>query len=221
MCAWRSHGTSNVTLLQALRGNHLIQTDSVFNAMLKVDRANYVPPECAKPYRDHPVSIGYGATISAPHMHAMCLEILEPWLKPGAKVLDVGSGSGYLAAVMAHMVDGGGVVGVEHVEELVEFAERNVGRERVGGVRFFRGDGRLGFSEEAPFDCIHVGAAAPEIPTALIEQLKPGGRLVIPVGTDTQELLVVDKDVEGEVTMRVKCGVMYVPLTSLEKQVGV
>lgn len=117
--------------------------------------------------------------------------------------LDIGSGSGYLAACMAEMVGPTGkVIGVEHIDELVALSKRNVEHDkpeflRDGRLSFFVGDGRLGWPANAPYDAIHVGAAAPHIPKALIEQLKPGGSLVIPVGTAVQELVRVDRKMDG------------------------
>lgn len=149
--------------------------------MLGVDRAHYAP---YAPYQDSPQSIGYRATISAPHMHASACESLLPFLKPGSRVLDVGSGSGYLTHVLAELVKPGGVVvGVEHIQPLVDIGTANTrksaeGRElmEAGGIRYVKADGRLGWKEEAPYDAIHVGAAASEVHAALVEQLKAPGR---------------------------------------------
>lgn len=157
--AWRSHGTSNATLVDSLRRNNLITTPRVFNAMSSIDRAHFCPSD---PYRDCPQPLGHAATISAPHMHANAAESLLPYLNPGAKVLDVGSGSGYLTCVLAALVmPGGTVVGVEHIEALREMGERNAGKSEVGGewlregrVRFVRGDGRMGWRDGAPWDAI-------------------------------------------------------------------
>lgn len=157
--AWRSHGTSNATLVENLRLNGLITTSRVATAMASIDRAHFSPSE---PYADRPQSIGHAATISAPHMHANAAESLLPYLQPGAKVLDVGSGSGYLTCVLAALVmPGGTVVGVEHIEALREMGERNAGRSEVsrgwmgeGKLRFVKGDGRLGWKEGAPWDAI-------------------------------------------------------------------
>lgn len=157
--AWRSHGTSNATLIDSLRRNNLITTPRVATAMLSTDRAHFSP---AEPYQDRPQSIGHAATISAPHMHANAAESLLPYLKPGARVLDVGSGSGYLTCVLAALVmPGGTVVGVEHIEALREMGEGNARKGEVsrgwvesGNVRFVKGDGRLGWREGAPWDAI-------------------------------------------------------------------
>mmetsp|Transcript_7365 Transcript_7365/g.17708 ORF Transcript_7365/g.17708 Transcript_7365/m.17708 type:complete len:164 (+) Transcript_7365:697-1188(+) len=163
-------------------------------------------------------------------MHAHCLELMEPYLRPGGKVLDVGSGSGYLTAVFAMLVGASGMaVGVEHIGELVERsaeAARAVPATaelvQAGALRFVQGDGRLGYEAAAPYDCIHVGAAAFPLPKPLTEQLKNGGRMVIPWGppSGAQQLMVVDKAADGTVTESVAMSVRYVPLTSAKEQLG-
>lgn len=157
--AWRSHGTTNASLVESLRRNGLITTSRVATAMASVDRGHFAP---SQPYQDSPQAIGHAATISAPHMHANAAEALLPYLRPGARVLDVGSGSGYLTCVLAALVmPGGTVVGVEHIEALREMGESNAGKSTVskewmqdGRVRFVKGDGRLGWKEGAPWDAI-------------------------------------------------------------------
>ncbi|KAH9924834.1 Pcmt1-prov protein [Amylocystis lapponica] len=167
-------------------------------AMSKVDRANYVYNK-ASAYEDLPQPIGHGATISAPHMHAHTVENLLPLLCPGARVLDIGSGSGYLVA------DGAGtVVGIEHVPELVDW--------------MVAGDGRKGYPDAGPYDVIHVGAAAPTMPAELVEQLACPGRMFIPVGTVAAAIVQVDKDADGNVTQQELFDVMYVPLTDRKPQ---
>jgi protein-L-isoaspartate(D-aspartate) O-methyltransferase len=122
------------------------------------------------------------------------LEELRNHLKPGMSALDVGSGSGYLAACMAEMVGPTGkVIGIDHISELVEMSRRNIEKDkpeflRDGRLKLFTGDGRQGKAEEGGFDSIHVGAAAPHVPKPLLEQLKPNGVMVIPVGTMMQEV---------------------------------
>lgn len=147
----------------------------------QVDRAHYAP---YAPYQDSPQTIGHKATISAPHMHAAACESLLPYLKPGARVLDIGSGSGYLTHVLAELVKPDGkVVGVEHIQPLVDLGTTNTrmsaeGRELMdnGGIRYVKADGRLGWPEDAPYDAIHVGAAAASFHQPLIDQLKAPGR---------------------------------------------
>jgi len=211
--AWRCSGKSNVELIDNLFKNGLITSARVRDAMMKVffpisfpsplwidwedvdfgkhqvDRAHYCPsPSYA--YEDSPQSIGHAATISAPHMHATACESLLSFLTPGSRVLDIGSGSGYLTAVLAELVQDGGkrgrVVGLEHIKALKELGEGNVGKSergremlRGGLVKFVVGDGRKGWredGEEEGWDAIHVGAAAVELHEELIDQLRSPGR---------------------------------------------
>ncbi|OZJ05828.1 hypothetical protein BZG36_00941 [Bifiguratus adelaidae] len=211
--------TSNDELVSNLRRGNIINSDRVEEAMKSVDRAKYTKHSA---YEDSPQSIGYGATISAPHMHAYALESLKDYLKPGMKALDIGSGSGYLTSCMAAMVGPEGrVVGIDHIEELVEQATNNVRRDRPdyldsGRIHFVTGDGRKGYREEAPYDCIHVGAAAATMPQELIDQLKSPGRIFIPVGDFSQAIYQIDKDANGNVTKKELMG--YVPLTDASSQ---
>ncbi|KAK5172949.1 uncharacterized protein LTR77_003071 [Saxophila tyrrhenica] len=217
--AWRSSGASNEALIENLSRHGLIPSDRVKKAMLGVDRAHYAP---AAPYQDSPQSIGHRATISAPHMHASACESLLPYLKPGSRVLDIGSGSGYLTHVMAELVKPGGtVVGVEHIQPLVDIGTNNTrksgeGRELMdnGGIKYVKADGRLGYPQGAPYDAIHVGAAASDFHQALIDQLKAPGRLFIPVEEAyMQHIYVIDKKEDGSVERKKEYGVQYVPLT--------
>lgn len=221
-----------------MRNASLITSTRVLDAMSKVDRANYVPNRRTA-YEDSPQPIGYGATISAPHMHAHAAENLLPFLQPGSKVLDVGSGSGYTLAIFHHLVSTKGkVVGIDHIQELVDGANSNLKKDGLGSnldegsILNVCGDGRKGMESEAPFDAIHVGAAARGIPQALIDQLKAPGRMFIPVqeeddgegglgggrGGGEQNIYQVEKLEDGRVERQKICGVLYVPLTDAEKQ---
>lgn len=161
-------------------------------------------------------------------MHATCAELLEGQLRPGATVLDVGSGSGYLAAVLAQMVGPTGrVVGVEVVPQLVERSQKALREDpatadmvKAGRLTIHQADAHYGMQEHAPYDAIHVGAAADTIPQALVEQMAPGGRMIIPVGWPghAQVLTQVDKDRDGRVKSHVLMGVQYVPLVRTQQQ---
>eukprot|EP00811_Abedinium_folium_P005798 NODE_15335_length_1055_cov_6.058190.p1 GENE.NODE_15335_length_1055_cov_6.058190~~NODE_15335_length_1055_cov_6.058190.p1 ORF type:complete len:279 (-),score=84.43 NODE_15335_length_1055_cov_6.058190:218-934(-) len=221
--AWRSSGTSNDSLVDNLRAGGCFKHGRVEAAMRRLDRASYVR-DTSSAYEDCPQPIGHGVTISAPHMHAMCLELLEPYLQPGMKALDCGSGTGYLtAAMMCLVTEGGakgGAFGIEYIRALVPWSIENVCKDGKTGwiedpdiFELKHGDGSLGWEEKGPFNAIHVGAAAPKIPKPLVQQLARPGRLVIPVGPQggAQNLLVIDRDVDDKVTMRNEMGVRYVP----------
>lgn len=200
----------------ALRKERLIESlrnyvsERVVEAMSRVPRELFVPEELRPmAYEDRPLPIGHGQTISAPHMVAMMCDLLD--LREGMKVLEVGGGCGYHAAVMAELVGPSGhVYSVERIPELVEMARRNLERARYRNVSMILGDGTLGYSEQAPYDRISVAASAPDIPEPLKEQLRPGGRMVIPVGTYSQDLLIVTKN--HEIRVERAMGVIFVPL---------
>ncbi|KAJ3764038.1 Pcmt1-prov protein [Lentinula raphanica] len=244
--AWSSSGSSNAELIDnMLRNGILAASARVARAMKKVDRANYVRDR-RDAYQDSPQSIGHGATISAPHMHAYAAAHLLPYLPPGGRVLDIGSGSGYLSAVFYHLInDPHGenpsnsdtdtdtdtdseqkplVTGIEHVSQLTDWSLSNLNRDGLGAalengqIQMITGDGRLGYPKNAPYNAIHVGAAAPDLPQALVDQLAPGGRIFIPIGTYVQNVYHIDKDETGKVTQTEVMGVRYVPLTDRESQ---
>ena len=169
-----------------------IRDERVLRAMGQIAREEFLPPESRRmAYDDEPQSIGHSQTISQPYMTALMAELLE--LTGSETVLEVGAGSGYAAAVLGALA--ARVISVEIVPELAAQAARNL--ERTGhaaNVRVVAGDGSMGWLEEAPYDAISVAAAAPDIPTALLEQLADPGRLVIPVGgMGDQELLLLTR----------------------------
>ncbi|AEK73833.1 protein-L-isoaspartate O-methyltransferase [Thermococcus sp. 4557] len=198
--------------VERLFRERIIRSEVVRKSFLKYPRYLFVE----KRYRDYahvdePLPIPAGQTISAPHMVAIMLELAK--LEPGMKVLEIGTGSGWNAALIAELVKGD-VYTVERIPELVEFARRNLERAGVENVHVFLGDGTKGFPPKAPYEGIIVTAGAPKIPEPLIEQLKPGGRLIIPVGGYHlwQDLYIVTKDENGWIRKKRWGGVAFVPL---------
>lgn len=180
-------------------------------AMRSVPRHEFVPDEHRRrAYGDYPLPIGLGQTISQPYIVAFMTEVLNP--RPGMKVFEVGTGSGYQAAVLAEI--GCEVYTVEIFEALATSAARRLRRLGYDNVSGRHADGHDGWPEAAPFDAIIVTAAAGYIPPALVEQLKPGGRMVIPVGSvyGVQNLILVEKDAGGEVRTRNLLPVRFVPM---------
>jgi protein-L-isoaspartate(D-aspartate) O-methyltransferase len=197
---------------EQLRGRD-IGDERVLAAMERVPRELFVPPELRdRAYKDAALPIGSGQTISQPYMVARIVE--ELGLDGDEKVLDVGTGSGYQAAVLAQL--GEQVHSIERIPELAEQARRNFEAAGVDNVAVHVGDGSRGLPQEAPFDAIAVAAAAPEFPQALYEQLKTGGRLVVPVGRrQGQRLEVIVRSPEGPAVLRsVPC--RFVPLVGEE-----
>jgi protein-L-isoaspartate(D-aspartate) O-methyltransferase len=184
---------------------------AVRDAMSRVPRHLFVPAQLAAvAYHDGPLPIGFDKTISQPFIAALMLDLLE--LEPGDKVLEVGTGLGYQAAVLAEM--GADVWSVEIVEEFAGEASLRLQQLGYLAVHVRVGDGSRGWTEHAPFDRILVTAAAAKPPQALIDELKPGGRMVIPLGgKDVQQLSVVTKDADGEIATR---EVIPVRFTQLE-----
>jgi protein-L-isoaspartate(D-aspartate) O-methyltransferase len=161
-------------------------------------------------YQDHPLPIGHGQTISQPYIVAFMTELLDP--KPAHKVLEIGTGSGYQAAVLAPLV--GHVYTIEIVEPLARSAEAIFGQLSLRNITVRCGDGYKGWPEQAPFDRIIVTAAPPEMPGTLLDQLKRGGKLVAPVGGTSwdQELYVYEKNADGKVRRRAVLPVRFVPM---------
>jgi protein-L-isoaspartate(D-aspartate) O-methyltransferase len=180
--------------------------------MRTVPRHEFVPREVrALAYEDMPVPIGYGQTISQPFIVALMTDLLD--LKPGARVLEIGTGSGYQAAVLSPLAEQ--VYSIEIVPELGAAAAEVIDRLGYANVETKVADGYYGWPEAAPFDGIVVTAAASHIPPPLIEQLKPGGRMVIPIGAAfaAQYLMLVEKRADGGVTTRQLLPVQFVPFT--------
>lgn len=189
-----------------------IEDQAVLGAMLTVPRHLFVPDEHrSRAYGDHPLPIGHGQTISQPYIVAFMTELLG--LEPGDRVLEVGTGSGYQAAVASMLADS--VFSVEIVPELAAGAEARLDRLGFRDVRVRNADGYFGWEEHAPYDAIFVTAAAGHVPPPLVQQLVPGGRMAIPVGGpfQVQNLVLVEKAADGSVTTRSVLPVQFVPLT--------
>ena len=188
-----------------------IEDEAVLRAMRTVPRHRFVPERYVdRAYEDRPLPIGYGQTISQPYIVAYMTELIRP--RPGQRVLEVGSGSGYQAAVLAEIVDS--VFTIEIVPELAASVTERFTQLGYAKVTVKHADGYHGWAEHAPFDAIVVTAAAEHIPPLLIDQLKEGGRMIIPVGSPffTQTLMLIEKN-DGEIRTRNLIPVRFVPFT--------
>jgi protein-L-isoaspartate(D-aspartate) O-methyltransferase len=184
----------------------------VMAAMAKVPRHEFVPAgQRDHAYENRPLPIGYGQTISQPYIVALMSDLIKP--QPGDRVLELGTGSGYQAAILAELV--AQVYSIEIIEELGKEAGERLSRLGYDNVTLRIGDGYYGWEEHAPFDAIVVTAAASHVPPPLVAQLKPGGRMVIPVGSRflTQQLVLVEKQADGQLLTRQILPVKFVPLT--------
>jgi protein-L-isoaspartate(D-aspartate) O-methyltransferase len=189
-----------------------ITNAAVLAALRKVPRHEFVPAlQQSKAYEDHPLPIGLGQTISQPYIVALMSELAQ--VQRGQRVLEIGTGSGYQAAVLTEL--GAEVYTIEILEPLARAAAERLKRLGYNRVVTKAGDGYNGWPAHAPFDAILVTAAAEPVPPPLIEQLQPGGRLVIPVGQpgDLQNLMVLEKDTAGKIHSRNITPVVFVPLT--------
>ncbi len=194
-----------------------ITSDRVADAMLSVPREGFMAPKLREyAYIDQPFPIpGDGRqTISAPYMYPVTYEPLR--LKEGDRFLEVGAGSGYGAALARELVGGKGrVVAIEINEDTYRFAEKNLKKAGYNDVKLVLGDGALGYPEDAPYDAISITAACPAFPPPLLEQLRPLGRMIAPIGEPTiygQDLVLLERGREGEATRRTLMQVAYVPL---------
>lgn len=199
-----------VALARRGPAGHRELSPSVLAAMRKVPRHEFVPSiQRYAAYRNRPLSIGDEQTISQPYIVALMTDLLK--IGPGDRVLEIGTGSGYQTAVLAEIARE--VYTVEIIESLGERAQATLDRLGYRNVHARIDDGSRGWPEAAPFDAVIVTAAPAHIPAALIEQLKPQGRMVIPVGTNEQALMVVTKNADGTTLSEEIVPVRFVPLT--------
>lgn len=190
--------------------------DRVMQAMATVPREKFVPEHLHyQAFDDGPLPIGFGQTISQPYIVALMTDLLE--LKPEHRVLEIGTGSGYQSAILAQLCEK--VFSVERIPELSMLAVERFKQLKYKNIETHIGNGYLGWQEHAPYDGIIVTAAATHIPQALVDQLKPGGKLVIPVSVASfgQSLLLVKKKMDGEIEKKDVLGVAFVPLVHDEE----
>ncbi|MBU0707645.1 protein-L-isoaspartate(D-aspartate) O-methyltransferase [Patescibacteria group bacterium] len=205
-------------LIKHLTEQGYLKTPEIISAFYKINRTDFLNNrELNEEKREQqseinaPLPIACGQTISQPLTVALMLEMLQPQV--GDKVLDVGSGSGWTACLLAEIVGPGGkVVAVERIPELKEFGEQNAKKYKHRNLKFHCGDGAKRFAEQAPYNRIHVAAAAKNVPSILIKQLANGGKMVIPVGIGTQEMILLSKSKSGSISKERTPGFAFVPL---------
>jgi len=193
-----------------------IKDQAVLAAMAKVRRHMFIPENCRfrnEAYGDHPCPIGHGQTISQPYIVAYMTEKINP--RPGDKILEIGTGSGYQAAILAEC--GAEVYSIEIVPELARHARAALQAEGYKAVRVLPGDGYKGWPEHAPFDAVIVTCAPEEVPKALIEQLKENGRMILPVGIGFQRLVILRKK-EDKIVQEDDLPVRFVPMVKPGKK---
>lgn len=213
------------TLVKDLYKKGFYKSKIVGKTMVQVDRKFFC--DCVmSTYEDKPFPITYGAFIGAPSLHATALQLMKRHLKPNAKALDIGCGSGYLTAAMATMMGRGLVIGIDHMKALINRAFFNVRTFNPmllrNTVRLVAADGRRGFAQMAPYDVIHCGAFAKTIPDTFKKQLKPGGRVVMALGKigEVQKLITADLGNDGTWKIQNVTRVWFQPLTDPFNQVG-
>ena len=221
--AYPIHKTMNELCIE-LKNENWIQTDKLYEVMNKVDRADFSP---IRPYQNRAQKILCNVVISAPLLHAYCLQALEGYLTEGSTVLDIGFGSGYLTVALSKMMnDKGTVIGIEHVKDIYDFGLSNINKHHKDlienkKIELVLGDGRLGYKNKAPYKCIHVGAASRKVPNEILDQLACGGRIVMPIGVpNDQYIYFIDKDLNGKINFTKGLSVCYVSLTSVKNQLN-
>lgn len=202
----------NEKLIQGIKYLEYLKSKNVEEALRKFRREFFVPDECKHlAYRDFPISIGFNQTVSQPSTVVAMTEALE--IKEGEKVLEIGTGSGWQSAILSYLVGKKGhVYTIEILEDLAEFAKSNLNKVGVKNVEVIVGDGSVGLKEKAPFDKIIVTAACPEIPKPLLDQLKVGGIMVVPIGNLYLQDMQIVKKLKDKTEKRSIGSFMFVPL---------
>ncbi|KAG5668425.1 hypothetical protein PVAND_016365 [Polypedilum vanderplanki] len=230
--AWVLKACSNEGLIQQLQDLSIIKSEIVAEVMKQTDRKYYCPSK--HPFIDEPEPIGCNTKISSPHIHAYALENLSNIIKEDSRILDIGSGSGYLAACFARLIEAkaklkgvknsGKVISIEHQPKMADFAIKNLNSDDpnlIGEdkVRIVQGDGRKGYTQYAPYDVIHVGAAVQDVPNDLLLQLNLGGRMVVPIGEkgEDKQMIQYDRISNYEIVKTMLSSVLYVPLEDLKE----
>ena len=197
-------------MIHTLKTLYNVNNEKILSAMEKIRRHLFIPPayrRLSDPYGNHPCSIGHNQTISQPFIVARMTELLS--VEPGEKILEVGTGSGYQAAILAEL--GAAVYSVEIVPGLAEYAKTVLSEEGYPSVNVINGNGWHGLADHSPFNAIIVTCAPDDTPPVLLDQLAEGGRMVIPVGANSQQLIVYEKK-EGQVNTTTDIDVRFVPM---------
>ncbi len=207
------YGSAKKKLAMMWEMNGIITDRNAINSFLAVPREKFILEQYkSEAYSDYPLPIPAGQTISQPTTVMIITQVLE--LKPGLKVLEVGAGSGYQAAIIANIIGGKGIVyATEIIPELALFAEKNLCSAGIENVEVINWDGSKGYEKEAPYDRILVSAAAPEIPKPLASQLREGGMLVAPVGERFSQQLIRARKIKGKLVRESFGDFVFVPLT--------